>query len=261
VSPLVVAITGASAGIGAATARAFAGRGGRLALLARRRDRLDALAAELRGTECLVHAGDVGDRAEVQRFVDAAIERWGRLDVLVNNAGFGIKARVEDTPPEAWERLLRVNLLGTVWGCQAAVPHMRRQRAGVIVNVSSIVGHRAMPSGGAYAATKAAQISITEALRVELAGSGVRACTVHPIGTDTEFRDVLARESGGPTVGGIGPQQKPEDVAAAIVRAALHPRAEVYPHFASRALVWLNAVAPGLVDRVARRAAERSGRL
>jgi NAD(P)-dependent dehydrogenase (short-subunit alcohol dehydrogenase family) len=169
---------------------------------------------------------------------------------------------VEETPAASYERLMRVNYLGTVYGCQAAIPIMRRQGAGVIVNVSSIVGHRALPAGGAYAATKAAQISLTEALRVELRGSGVHACTVHPIGTETEFGEVAARESGERDVqGGVGPQQSARAVAEAIVRCAKRPRPEVYPYPASRAIVWLAALAPGLSDWLAWRAARGAGRL
>jgi short-subunit dehydrogenase len=169
---------------------------------------------------------------------------------------------VEETPAASYERLMRVNYLGTVYGCQAAIPIMRRQGTGVIVNVSSIVGHRALPAGGAYAATKAAQISLTEALRAELRGTGVHACTVHPIGTDSEFREVSARESGRDDVdGGVGPQQSARAVADAIVRAAKRPRPEVYPYPASRAIVWLAALAPGLCDWLAWRAARGARRL
>jgi short-subunit dehydrogenase len=138
---------------------------------------------------------------------------------------------------------------------------MRGQGRGVIVNVSSIVGHRALPNGGAYAATKAAQISLTEALRVELRGSGVHACSVHPIGTITEFAEVAARESGGDAPPGLGPQQSARAVAEAVVRCARRPRPEVYPYPPSRAIVWLNALAPGLCDWLGWRASRRAGRV
>jgi short-subunit dehydrogenase len=168
---------------------------------------------------------------------------------------------VEEVPAEAYERLMRVNYLGTVHGCRAAVSIMRRQGRGVIVNVSSIVGHRSLPGGAAYAATKAAQISLTESLRVELRGTGVYASSVHPIGTETEFAEVASRESGGKTAGAVGPQQSAQAVARAIVRCAKRPRPEVYPYPPSRALVWLNALAPGLQDWIWARAAARAGRL
>ena len=260
----VVAVTGASAGIGRESVLAFARAGARVAAGARRLDRLEALAAEVRalGAEVLVVQTDVGDVDEVKRFVQAAVDRFGRLDVLVNNAGYGVRGKVEETPLSAYERLMRVNYLGTVYGCLAAVPIMRGQGAGVIINVSSIVGHRSLPTGGAYAATKAAQISLTEALRVELRGTGVHVCTVHPVGTQTEFGEVAARESGTPAVAaGVGPQQSARTVAEAIVRCAQRPRPEVYPYPLSRAIVWLAALAPGLSDWLAWRAARGAGRL
>lgn len=253
----VVAITGASAGIGQAAALAFARARARVALCARREDRLRQLARDVEalGAEVLVRAVDVADEAQVHAFVDAAVQRFGRLDVMVNNAGYGVRGRVDETPAEDYRRLMDVNYLGTVYGCQAALRVMRPQGSGVIINVSSIVGHRAQPGGGAYAATKAAQVSLTEALRVELRGTGIHACSVHPIGTATEFAEVANRESHGRTGGPIGPVQSAEVVADAIVRCARHPRAEVFPYRMSRALVWINALAPGLADRLVARMA------
>lgn len=259
----VVAVTGASSGIGRETALEFARQGARLAVSARRLDRLEALAEAIRaaGSECLVMVTDVADRDQVRRFVEGAVERFGRLDVLVNNAGYGVRGRVEETPPEVYEQLMRVNYLGTVYGCQFAVPVMRRQGSGVVINVSSIVGHRSLPTGGAYAASKAAQVSLTESLRVELAGTGVVACSVHPIGTETEFGQVAARESGGVGSRPVGPQQTAVEVARAIVRCAIWPRPEVYPYPPSRLVTWLNALAPGLVDWMVAREAKKAGRV
>jgi short-subunit dehydrogenase len=258
-----VAVTGASSGIGRETALEFARAGANVALAARRLERLDAVAQAVRalGAGCYVMALDVTDAAEVRRFVEATLARFGRLDVLVNNAGVGVRGRVEDTPPADYERLMRVNFLGSVHGCQAALPVMRRQGRGVLINVSSVVGHRALPAGAAYAASKAAQVSLTESLRAELRATGVYACSVHPVGTATEFGEVVARDSGGRAGGPLGPQQSALTVARAIVRCARKPRAEVYPYPAARLLVWLNALAPGLVDRLAAWAARRSGRI
>jgi NADP-dependent 3-hydroxy acid dehydrogenase YdfG len=259
----VVAVTGASAGIGRECALAFAREGSRVSVCARRMDRLEALADAIRamGGEVMLSGTDVGDEGQVRRFIEATVARFGRLDVLVNNAGFGVRGRVEETPAQDYERLMRVNYLGTVYGCQAAVPIMRRQGSGVIINISSIVGHRSLPGGAAYAATKAAQISLTESLRVELRGTGVHASSVHPIGTASEFAEVAARESPGRKGGAVGPQQTARDVARAIVRCARHPRPEVYPYPLSRAVVWMNAVAPGLADWVWARQSRKAGRL
>ncbi len=258
----VVAITGASAGIGRETAIEFAREGARLAIGARRADRLEALAEAIRavGAEVLVLSLDVAEQAQVRAFVDSTLARFGRLDVLVNNAGYGVRGRVEETPAADYERLMRVNYLGSVYGCQAAVPVMRRQGHGVIINISSIVGHRALPGGAAYAATKAAQISLTEALRVELRGTGVSASSVHPIGTATEFVEVAERVSQGRAGGPLGPQQTARDVARAIVRCAKRPRPEVYPYPLARAVVWVNALWPSLADWIWFRSAKRAGR-
>jgi short-subunit dehydrogenase len=258
-----VALTGASAGIGWAAALAFARERARVAVSARRRDRLEALAEEIRaaGGEPLIQVADVADPVQVQGFVEAIRERFGRLDVLVNNAGFGVRGRVEDTPIEDYRRLMEVNYLGTVYGCRAAIPIMRAQGGGVIINVSSIVGHRSLPGGAAYAATKAAQISLTESLRVELRGTGIAVCSVHPIGTATEFAEVAARESPGRSGGPLGPQQSAEAVARAIVRCARKPKAEVYPYPLARLLVWANALSPRLVDWMASQGARRSQRM
>jgi NAD(P)-dependent dehydrogenase (short-subunit alcohol dehydrogenase family) len=259
----VVAVTGASAGIGREAALLFAREGARVAVGARRMERLETLAEAMRalGGDVLVMRLDVSIPEEVRGFIDSTLGRFGRLDVLVNNAGYGLKGRVEEIPADACERLMRVNYLGTLYGCQAAVPIMRRQGHGVIINVSSIVGKRALPKGGAYAATKAAQVSLTEALRAELAGSGVHACSVHPIGTDTEFAQVAARESGGAAEGPLGPQQSAARVARAIVDCALRPRREVYPYRLSRLVPVLSALAPGLLDRMVDWGVKRSGRL
>jgi NAD(P)-dependent dehydrogenase (short-subunit alcohol dehydrogenase family) len=262
-SGAVAAITGASAGIGRETAIAFAREGARVAVCARRSDRLEAVADAVRaaGGECHVFEADVADEAQVRRFIESTVARFGRLDILVNNAGYGVRGRVEETPSEDFGRLMRVNYLGSVYACRAALPIMRQQRRGVIINVSSIVGHRSLPGGAAYAATKAAQISLTESLRVELRGTGIHACSVHPIGTATEFAEVAARSSPGRSGGPLGPQQTAAAVARAIVRCARRPRAEVYPYPLARAVVWANALFPGLMDRIWWGSAKKAGRL
>jgi len=125
-------------------------------------------------------AADVASATDVRRFVEATVQRFGRLDVMVNNAGSGVRGYVEQTPVDDFRRLMEVNYFGTVHGCQAALPVMRRQGRGVIINVSSIVGHRALAGGAAYAATKAAQVSLTESLRMELRGTGSNVWLVLP---------------------------------------------------------------------------------
>jgi NAD(P)-dependent dehydrogenase (short-subunit alcohol dehydrogenase family) len=257
----VVAVIGASSGIGRETALEFARQGARVAIAARRAERLAELAEVLRaaGSTAFAMTTDVSDREQVGRFVAGAWERFGRLDVLVNSAGSGWVGRVEDTPSDVFEGLMQVNYLGAVYACQAAVPLMRRQGRGVIINVSSLGGHRAFPTGTAYCATKSALLSLTEGLRCELRGSGVTACSVHPVATRSEFAGVVARKTGRPEKEVVGKQLPPERVARAIVGCARRPRPEVYPYPPARALVWLNALAPRVVDWIAGRMAARAG--
>ena len=251
----VVAITGASAGIGRATAVRLARDGASLAICARRADRLDAAAQEIRaaGGEALAIAADVTRAEEMERFVAAAVERFGRLDVMICNAGFGIAGAIDDISPAQMRELVDINYMGTFHAARAALAVFRRQTAGHIIIVSSIVGRRGVPYMGAYAATKFAQVGLAECLRSEVAGSPIHVTVVYPVSTDTEFFDVMSRETGTLVTRAHGPRQPVTIVAGAIARAIDRPVAEVFPHFKSRALVWLNAVAPAFTDRLVQR--------
>jgi short-subunit dehydrogenase len=254
----VVVITGASSGIGAATAVACGRAGMRVVLAARRTDRLAAVAAEVTkaGGAARVIPADVEDEASVRALIAGAEAVWGRLDVLVNNAGVGILATVEQTTPAEFERLIRVNYLGAVHGVLAALPHMRRQGDGHLVNVASVVGKRASPFRAAYVASKFALVGFSEALRLELRGSGIHVTCVCPIGTATEFHVAEPNRLGVPGRG--GPIQSAEHVARAIVRALRRPRAEVHPYPPARLLFLANDLAPGLVDRLLLRLSPRA---
>lgn len=245
----VALITGASAGIGEATARVFAGAGMRLALCARRMDRLERLAGELRaqGTDVAVHPIDVTDVSAVRAMVDATAARFGTVDVLVNNAGRGLGAKFEDTTLEEFRALFELNLLATVTASQAVLPLMRRQGRGHILNVSSVVGRRSLPGRAAYGATKFAMVAVSESLRIELRGSGVHVSLVYPIYTVTEFHDAETKRFRLPR---RGPVQTPEQVARAMLRCVRRPRAEVYPYRPARLLAGFAAVCPGLLDRM-----------
>ncbi|HSE05885.1 MAG TPA: SDR family NAD(P)-dependent oxidoreductase, partial [Methylomirabilota bacterium] len=179
----VALVTGASSGIGAATARALAGAGLRVALCARRKDRLEQLAADLgaQGAEAAVHTVDVTDALAVQVMVDEVVARWGRLDVLVNNAGRGLSATLEQTTAEDLRALMELNVVAVLGATRAVLPIMRRQGSGHVINVSSVVGRRAVPYRAAYSATKFALGALSEALRVELTGSGIAVTLVYPI--------------------------------------------------------------------------------
>lgn len=249
----VVAITGASAGIGRATALCLARAGASLAICARRVDRLNEVAADIAraGGQALALVGDVTSESDMQNLVKGAVDRFGRLDVLICNAGFGIYGAVDAILPAQVHRLVDVNFFGTYLAVRAALPVLRRQSAGHIIIVSSIVGKRGIPYMGAYAATKFAQAGLAECLRAELAGSGIYVTVVYPISTDTEFFGVMTRESGFATRA-PGPRQDADTVARAIARAIERPVPEVYPYRKARALAVLNAIAPGLCDRIVR---------
>ena len=216
----VVVITGASSGIGQATALAFARAGARLELGARRLDRLNAVAQKCRqlgSPEANVRLLDVGQRGSARAFIAAAIRDHERLDVLVNNAGLGWMGRLQDMPEEKIDELVATNLKGVIATTQAALPWMIERRRGVIINVASVVGFRAAPYSAVYSATKHGVVGLSHALRGELSGTGVKVCAVYPATTgDTEF--FKDRERAG------GPRYPASWVANLIVRTARFPR-------------------------------------
>lgn len=213
-------ITGASSGIGAATALAFAKRGARLELGARRVERLEAVGERCRkagANEVNVRRLDVSRRADARAFVAAALRTHERLDVLVNNAGAGWMGRLHQMPEEKIDELIATNLTGVIATTQAALPWMLERRRGVIINVASVVAFRASPYSAVYSATKHAVAGLSHALRGELSGSGVRVCVVYPgVTGGTEFFGATERP--------LGPQYPAEWVANLIVRTARFPR-------------------------------------
>ena len=245
----VAAITGASSGIGLAIARHLAAAGATVVLGARRADRLGQAVDDIRSRGGIAEAVpmDVTVEADVQRLVDRAMGAFGRLDIMVCNAGFGYYGTVEDTPPDIMRRMLDVNFLGTYFGARAALPIFRRAGRGHLIVVSSIVGRRGIAQMSGYSATKAAQVGFVESLRTEFAGTDIHASVVLPVSTETEFRAAMARDYGH-SVKGLGPKQSADTVAAAVLRCIRKPAAEVYPHRKSRALTVINAVAPGFAD-------------
>lgn len=251
----VIAITGASAGIGRATAVRLARDGAAVAICARRADVLQAAANDVAaaGGQVLPIVADVTSEADMTRFAAAAVERFGRLDVMICNAGFGVAGAIDDITADQMRQLVDVNYMGTFHAARAALTAFRRQGAGHLIVISSIVGKRGVPYMGAYAATKFAQVGMAECLRAEVAGTPIHVTNVYPVSTETEFFDVMSRATGATVTRAFGPRQEASVVANAIARAIARPVPEVYPHAQSRALVWLNAVAPGFCDRIVKR--------
>jgi short-subunit dehydrogenase len=254
----VAAITGASSGIGLAVARHLAREGVAVVLGARRTDRLEAAVQEIRAAGGRAHGVtiDVASGPDTRRFVDEAMTAFGRLDIMICNAGFGFYGTVEDTPPEVMQRMMDVNFMGTYHASRAALPLFRQQGRGHILIVSSIVGRRGIAQMSGYTATKMAQVGFAEALRAEFAGSDIHVSVVYPVSTQTEFRTAMARDYGH-SVAGLGPKQSVDDVARAMVACVRRPKPEVYPHRASRALAIVSVVAPGIADRLVRRYGRR----
>ncbi len=187
----VVVITGASSGLGAATARHLSALGAVFALGARRLDRIQALAAELRdrGGKALALATDVTHYDQVKALVDAAVQAYGRIDVMLNNAGLMPHSPLERLKIEDWNRMIDVNVRGVLYGIAAALPHMKRQKAGHIINVSSVAGHKVRPGGVVYAATKHAVRVISEGLRMEVKPYNIRTTIISPGAVATELVD------------------------------------------------------------------------
>ncbi len=243
----VALVTGASSGIGAATAKALAREGTRVALLARREDRLEEVADEIRRMpgHAMVCPADVTDGEAVKATIERVLGQWKRIDLLVNNAGRGIAAPLEATTPEDLRALLEVNLVSVLTLTQAVLPGMLKHASGHIINVSSVAGRRGLPLRSAYNATKFALVGLSESLRQELQGTGVHVSIVYPIFTETEFHAVELKKTEPKR---YGPVQTAEHVARAIVRCARSPRPEVYPYPPARILAALNTLAPGFVD-------------
>ena len=255
---MTVAITGASAGIGRALAVELHRRGARLALAARRVEMLTELNRELGGNHLMVRT-DVSQADDCTAFINAAQTHFGRIDTLVCNAGYGIMRTVAEMTPAEWHALFATNVYGTTNCIRAALPAMSTQSErhgwrGQMMIVSSCLARRSGPEVGAYAATKAAQLSIAEALRLELAEQRIAVTSVHPIGTDTEFIEAAA------TIGGRKfsrdsnePVQSAMTVAEHMVKAIMRPRPEVWPYPLARWAFGLATLFPSMTDGAVRR--------
>ena len=255
----VAVVTGASSGIGRATALAFAERGACLTLIARREEALEDLAAECRGlgAETLVAALDVTDEQAVASAARRTVARFGRIDVWVNNAAVILYGRAEEAPGHLWRRVVETNLFGAYHGVRAVLPWFREQGEGVLVNVSSILGKTGSPYQSSYVASKHGLRALGDCVRQELLDvPGVKVCTVLPGPVDTPlFRN--AANLTGRRIEPPGAPVDPRRVAAAILRCAHRPRREVIVGGSTRLGLLANRLAPGLTERTTARLMER----
>jgi NADP-dependent 3-hydroxy acid dehydrogenase YdfG len=218
----VVAITGASAGIGAATASALVAAGARVAVSARRADRLAKLVSELGDDRVAPVAGDVRDPALNDALVAAAVNKWGRLDTMVANAGIGAYGGIMDLDDAQLTDMVQTNVLGTVWSIRSAVRQFRAQGdGGDLVVVGSVAGFRGGADEAVYAGTKHAQVGMAGSLDRELRAEGIRVTLIGPAGVATEFAIGAGRTEGSPQ---LDDYLRPEDVAQAIRVVLEQPR-------------------------------------
>ena len=255
----VIVITGASAGIGRALAVELHSRGARLVLAARRLDRLKLINAALGGDHLCIKA-DVAIAADCQRIVDETVAHFGRLDTIVCNAGYGLVRRVHEMTEAELHAIFQTNVVGTTECIRAAVPVLKRNEIrdgvrGQIMIVSSAAARRGLPFLGAYAATKAAQLSLAEAARVELRSDRIAVTSVHPVGTDSDFLTSAETLSAAKidTPGRRGMHQTAEVVAKKMADAIERPREELWPHVTSRYALSFATLFPSLGDRVMRK--------
>lgn len=217
----VVAITGASAGIGRATALLLAEAGAEVVLAARRVERLEELVEQIGHDHALAVQTDVRDPEQTRALVRAAVDRFGRLDTMVANAGIGMYGGIEDATDADLERMLDVNLAGTVWSVRAAVPELRRNGGGDIVIVASVAGLRGGGNEAVYAATKFGQVGLAGALDRELRRDGIRVTALCPAGVTTEFALGAGRTEGDPA---LDAYLQPEDIAFQVLTVLRQPR-------------------------------------
>lgn len=250
----VVIVTGASSGIGRATAMAFVRKGATTILAARSQEKLKQVADEIGrfgGTAHIIQA-DVSDRQQVENLIERVVTEFGRIDVLVNNAGSGAVGTVEDKHfVDDVRHLLEVDFFGKVYCTQTVLPVMRRQGSGSIVNLSSVVGRKAFPRFGAYSAAMHAVSAFSDVLRQELRGSGVHVTTVHPALTETAFfKDVGPAEMPAPFR--YMKPQTPEAVARKIVKAVGKHSARTVIPWQPLTLFLSEAISPWLGDLMVR---------
>ncbi|MDR0328014.1 MAG: SDR family NAD(P)-dependent oxidoreductase [Planctomycetaceae bacterium] len=248
-----ILLTGASSGIGSALAPLLAKEGAELVLLARRRDRLEAVAKQIQqqygNRKVVLVDGDITDSEIRHRAIQSAVDQLGGLDILINNAGVGATARFEDTTQETLRRMFEVNFFALFELTQLALPILKQGANPMVVNVSSIVGLRGVPHYGVYGAAKFAVSGLSESMRAEFAKHGIDVLLVCPGTTQTEFFDVLHQSTSAPAL----PSHRPvtsEYVAVRIVRAMKRGKHKMIPYVPAAVLDVLNRLCPRFVDGI-----------
>ncbi len=254
----VVILTGATQGIGRATAYKLAGAGCKLALVARSSSSLDALVAELASLGHLAIAipADMGDTAQATGIVLKTIEAFDKVDVIINNAAIGIRDTIVDLQEAEARRIMDINYFGPVALIQAAIPYLKHNPdGGLIINISSIVGRRAMPGIAGYCASKGALEKMAESLRIELKADNIRVSTVYPGVTQTEFN----KNSLGSGIGGRGRVQgvSPERVAQVILNTIRREHRDVFVTLFDWTFVTISLLFPRLMDHLLSRYTRR----
>ena len=257
----VVVITGASSGIGRATALAFAREGASVVVAARREQPLLEAAAECEasGGRALAVPTDVTDEGAVGELARRAVEHFGRIDVWVNNAAVGLFSRFEEAPMDAYRRVIETDLFGYIYGARAALPLFREQGSGVLINNSSVVAKASQPYTSAYVISKFGVRALGESLREELILDGakdIHVCTIMPASIDTPFFQHAANYTGR-AAKALNPVYDAERVAQTMVRCAKRPRREVVVGNAGRMLALQHTLSLGLYERMAARLIDR----
>ncbi|TQK02835.1 SDR family oxidoreductase [Herbaspirillum sp. SJZ107] len=250
----VVVITGASSGIGRASALAFGARGASVVLAARNREALEHVAAQIEasGGKAHVVVTDVAVWAQVEHLAAETVRRFGRIDTWLNNAAVNEHASVVDMTVEELERIIQVNLMGQIYGVKAALGPMRRQRSGTIINMGSAASDRAVPLHSAYVASKHGIAGFTDSIRLDLAHEKmpITVTLIQPGFLDTPFFHNARAKLGGHQSRPIPPIYAPEVVADTILFAATHPRRNLVVGGQAALAIFLEKLSPGLVDRL-----------
>lgn len=247
-----VLITGASSGIGKALAFEFARKGAILILVARRIDRLQKVTQDIQRTFPQLPAPaaircDVSDRESVSSLIHDCLDRYGGIDIMVNNAGTGIYGDTDKTSVSDFHSVLDVNFFGAVHCILEILPYMKRRGKGLVVNIASVAAKHGVPYLGAYSASKAALAAMSQSLRAELAGSGVSVMVAYPGYTQTDFFATEKLVGGGRRPD--GPYASPGKVAKAIIRSIERDKKELVLSLEGKALTWAQGLLPGLVEK------------